>query len=531
MLSYKSVLLGVLAGVVLTGCQTVSEKTQTAQREINNTETPSLSQGHSLTGNKSTQKTKVNHSDLWQLTRSEMQLALHIDKPRVKSQLNWYKKHPQYFDRIVKRATPYYYYILNEAIRRDIPVELALLPIVESAYDPFAYSHGRAAGPWQFIPSTGKHFGLRQDWWYDGRRDIISSTQAAYNYLEQLQKRFDGDWLLALAAYNAGGGNISKAIKRNRRKGLNTDYWSLDLPKETMAYVPKLLAISELIKHSDRYNLQLKEIPNEVHFAVVDTHSQIDMAQAASLAGISTKELYLLNPGFNRWATSPSGPHRLLVPHANATQLRQALVDLPDSERVKWARYKIKSGDSLISIAKKHETTVQLIRSTNNISGNNIRAGSTLLIPTASKRSNEYALSQHQRHLERQKSISRKTNKQQSHHIVKSGDSFWSIAKKYRVGVRQLARWNSMAPGDPLNIGKRLVIWTAPQQKMLSEADRQIIRKVGYKVRNGDSLSRIASKFNVNVSDILRWNKLSKSRYLQPGQRLTLYVDVTRTIN
>lgn len=519
-----------LSSLVLTGCQTVTEKPNTADQS-SNISAPSQEKRSDLAKHSANtlEESKSPSSDLWQVTRDKMQLDLHLDQKRVQSQLKWYRKHPNYMDRIVKRAHPYYYHIVTQAVERGVPTELALLPIVESAYDPFAYSHGRAAGAWQFIPSTGKYFGLTQNWWYDGRRDIISSTDAAYKYLSQLNKRFDGDWLLALAAYNAGGGTVSLAIKKNKRKNLPTDFWSLKLPKETMAYVPKLLAIAELVKNSEQYDISLKPIPNQPYFAQIDTQSQIDIAQAASMAGITTKELYLLNPGFNRWATAPEGPHRLLIPTSNAEQFKKALADLPAEQRVQWTRYKIQSGDSLSAIAQKFETSVDLIRKTNNISNSSIRAGKTLLVPTASQLSSEYVLSQHQRHIQKQKTISRTTNRKDTYHTVKSGDSFWSIARKHNVGVRQLASWNSMAPGDALSIGKRLVIWSNPKQPVISSADRQIIRKVGYKVRSGDSLARIAGKFNVRIDDILQWNKINKRSYLQPGQRLTLYVDVTRS--
>ncbi|WP_292956352.1 LysM peptidoglycan-binding domain-containing protein [Neptuniibacter sp. UBA847] len=526
-LTNKTVFSFCLSSLVLTGCQTITEKPTTSdqytQQQSTSVQAFKAKQSHN-----SGQYASAP-SDLWQVTRDEMQLDLHLENERVQSQLKSFLKHPTYMDRIVKRATPYYFHIVNEAIKRDIPTELALLPIVESAYDPFAYSHGRAAGAWQFIPSTGKYFGLTQNWWYDGRRDIISSTDAAYKYLSQLNKRFDGDWLLALAAYNAGGGTVSLAIKKNKRQNLPTDFWSLKLPKETMAYVPKLLAIAELVKNAEKYNVALKPMPNQPYFSQIDTQSQIDIAQAATMAGITTKELYLLNPGFNRWATAPEGPHRLLVPVANKAQFNKALSELPADKRVQWTRYTIKSGDSLSTIAQAFETSVELIRKTNNIANNNIRAGKTLLVPTASQLSSEYVLSQHQRHIQKQKNISRTTDRKDTYHTVKSGDSFWSIAKTHNVGVRQLASWNSMAPGDSLAIGKRLVIWSKPQQSVISSADRQIIRKVGYKVRSGDSLARIAGKFNVRIDDILQWNKISKRNYLQPGQRLTLYVDVTRS--
>ncbi|MGH1461753.1 MAG: LysM peptidoglycan-binding domain-containing protein [Neptuniibacter sp.] len=530
----KSVLLSALSALLLSGCQNLAEKAEVSPTDISGQkavffEPPAKSLPAQVTATPDSDIARNDEVyDLWHITRDKMQLGLNTENPRVKQQLNWYKKHPEYMQRVITRAQPYYYYILHEAIKRDIPAEMALLPIVESAFDPFAYSHGRAAGPWQFIPSTGKHFGLKQNWWYDGRRDILLSTEAAFTYLEQLNKRFDGDWLLALAAYNAGGGNVSRAIKRNKRANKPIDFWSLKLPKETMAYVPKLLAVSELIKNSQNYGLDLPEITNSPYFESINTESQIDLAQAAKMAGITTKEMYLLNPGYNRWATDPDGPHRLLIPVEKAEQFKSALAELPKDKRLNWTRYKIKSGDSLISIANKFDTTVEHIKRTNQIKTHRIRAGQSIMISTATGNASEYVLSQQQRHAQKQKTIARTTDRQENYYTVKSGDSFWTIAKKYQVGVRQLARWNSMAPGDSLNVGKRLVIWSKPQQISLSSTERQIIRKIGYRVRSGDSLYRIAGKFNVQVADILRWNKIDKHRYLKPGQRLTLFVDVTQ---
>ncbi|MCW8884148.1 MAG: LysM peptidoglycan-binding domain-containing protein [Motiliproteus sp.] len=466
--------------------------------------------------------------DLWQITRDNFALDLDSKDPRVAAQLKWYAKHPRYINRVVDRAGRYYHYVLHEVINQGVPAEIALLPIVESAYDPFAYSHGRAAGPWQFIPGTAKHFGLKKSWWYDGRRDIQASTQAAITYLKQLNTRFDGDWLLALAAYNAGGGNVNKAIRKNRKRNLPIDFYSLQLPKETSAYVPKLIALAKIFKEPAKYGVTLKPIDNKPYFTAVDIGSQIDLAQAAELADISIDELYLLNPGFNQWATDPEGPHQLLVPVEKAESFNTALAKLPKAQRVTWKRYKIMPGDSLISIAKRHKTTVSTLRTANSIRGNNIRAGQVMLIPTASSPAGAYALSSGQRQVKKSQRIALRSGKSKVQYKVRSGDSFWTIARKYGVGVRQLASWNQMAPGDPLRVGKKLTIWQKTASTLAKSSSPNVVRKVGYRVRNGDSLSRIASRFKVRVKDIKRWNTLGKSKYLQPGQQLTLYVDVTR---
>ncbi len=258
--------------------------------------------------------TLAPNTDLWQRIRDGY--GIPESKPlhtATQKQLNWFIKHPDYIDRVVERARPYLHYIVDQLEQRNMPMEIALLPVVESGFQPFAYSHGRAAGIWQFIPGTGRLYGLKQNWWYDGRRDVIASTGAALDYLEKLYGDF-GDWQLALAAYNSGEGTVGRAIKRNKKAGKATDFWSLDLPRETSAYVPKLIAVAELVKRPAHYNITLSPIDDSPFLAVVDVGSQIDLALAAQLAEISTDEMYQLNPGFNQWATTPDGPHRLVVP-------------------------------------------------------------------------------------------------------------------------------------------------------------------------------------------------------------------------
>ncbi|MFC3149983.1 LysM peptidoglycan-binding domain-containing protein [Litoribrevibacter euphylliae] len=465
----------------------------------------------------------IYYDNLWDRVRSNLRLERDITKPRVIAQINWYKKHPRYFKRISERASLYMYHVVVELERRDLPAELALLPIVESAYDPFAYSHGRASGLWQFIPSTGRHFNLKQDWWYDGRRDILASTDAALTYLTQLNGRFD-DWLLALAAYNAGGGNVSKAIRKNKRRNRATDFWSLSLPRETSAYSPKMIALAELLANPEKYDFEWPQVPNQPYFKEVEIDGQIDLAQAADLADIEIEELYKLNPAFNQWATHPNGPHRLLVPAEKAPIFETNLASLDQKHRVNWERYKIRSGDSLITIAKQFRTTPQVLREVNNIRKNLIRAGDTLLIPTTSRSMDEYTMSAIQRlHKRQNRAPSNGRHKLRYH--VKSGDSFWTISRKFGVGVRELAKWNNMAPTDPLKINQKLVVWT--KKPKVSKNGNKVIRKVGYKVRKGDSLARIADKFSVSVRDIKRWNPKATSKYIHPGQSITLYVDVT----
>lgn len=442
------------------------------------------------------------------------------DNPRLVAQRNWYLRHPSYMSRVSKRARPFLFHIVQRIEEREMPMELALLPIVESAFDPFAYSHGSAAGMWQFIEGTGKRFGLEQTWWYDGRRDVIASTDAALDYLTYLHKFFDGNWLHALAAYNSGEGRVRNAIRKNKRAGKPTDFWSLELPRETRAYVPKLLALADILRNYEQYDFVWPNIDNSPAIAIVDVDSQIDLAVAAGFADLTVKELSALNPGFNRWATDPDGPHQLVLPVDKQTTFTTALAQADDSQRLNWERHQIRSGDSLLKIAKQYHTTVDVIKQVNGINGTMIRAGQHLLVPVALRSLDEYVLSNEQR-LESIQGRQRQGH--QITHTVTSGDTLWDLARHYDVSPSQIARWNGMAPKDMIMPGQKLVIWLEGDSRHLT----QVTRKVTYTVRRGDSLSRIAQKFKVRVSQLKQWNSLANQKYLQPGQKLTVIVDVT----
>lgn len=463
--------------------------------------------------------------DVWQ--RIAGQLAFEVpDIRRVNVQRNWYLKHPEYMARVSKRAEPFLFYITEQLEAHDMPLELALLPIVESAFDPFAYSHGRAAGMWQFIPGTAKRFGIRQSWWYDGRRDVVASTQGALDYLTYLNNMFDGNWLHALAAYNSGEGRVARAIKRNKKAGKPTDFWSLDLPRETRAYVPKLLALADILKNRDQYNFAWPGIDNVPVIEVVDIGAQLDLAFAAELADMPLEELQALNPGFNRWASDPDGPHHLVLPIDKAEAFSQQLARIDREERLNWVRHTVERGDSLLKLANEYHTTAAVIKQVNNLSGNMIRIGDAIMVPVALKELDAYTLSQDQR-LASLQNVERAKHKLT--HTVARGDTFWDIGRKYNVSTKSLAKWNGMAPSDPLHPGKELVVWVNQVSK--KQQQDAVIRAFTYTVKRGDSLSRIAAKYNVRINDIKKWNDIQQQRYLQPGQQLKLYVDVTRLKN
>ncbi|MFH4467410.1 lytic transglycosylase [Vibrio diabolicus] len=514
--------------LLLSGCQLTQSDSTSSTPETNKSEqTAKQNAAKAQPGNTSSLAKKSandapkvlspqEQEDVWQ--RIAMQLEMDIpNHKKVDYYRTWYLKHPNHLYTVSKRATPFLYMITKRIEERGLPMELALLPVVESSFDAFAYSHGSAAGLWQFVPGTGKMMGLEQNYWYDGRRDVAAATDAALDYLVQLNERFDGSWEHAIAAYNSGGGRVSSAIRKNKKLGKPIDFFSLDLPKETSSYVPKLLALADVIANQDKYGLNIPAIPNKPVLALVDPKEQLDLAIAADYAGIGVKELQSYNPAYNQWSTAPEGPHQLLIP-VEKKETFLTKVEKNRGKGMKVARYKVKSGDSLSVLANKYGTTTKVIRRANGLSNNNIRIGQYLLIPTSTKDDAKYALTAQNR---LSKTQSRARGQLKLTHVVQSGESLWSIARENKVSYKSLAKWNGMGPKDPLRVGQKLVIW--------KDSDKgAVIRTVFYNVRSGDTISGIASKFKVKTNDIVKWNSLHKKKYLQPGQKLKLYVDVTK---
>jgi membrane-bound lytic murein transglycosylase D len=468
----------------------------------------------------------LDQSNLWSYIANQQKLEIN-NNPRIQQQLGWFKKHPDYLTRISERAQPYLYLVVQEIEKEGLPIEIALLPIVESAYYPFSYSHGTAVGVWQFIPSTGRLYGLDQDWWHEDRRHILNSTRAAARYLKDLSKMFNGDWMLAVAAYNAGPGRIQNAVKINQKAGKQTDYWSLDLPKETEKYVPKLLALSMIAKEPEKFGQQLTPIDNSKFLEVVELNSQFDLALIAQWTGLSIDEIYTYNPGLRRWATPVSLPYELLLPVSTVKSFEDNLEKAGKMPRISWLRHQIKSGDSLIYLAKKYKTTVDQIRSVNELQSDLIRAGEYLIVPLAQENEGYYSLSEKQREKSR---LNTEKNAEKIIYKVVSGDSLWKIAVQFDTTVNNLVRWNQIDLSSPLRIDKELVIWVEDSNKTgLAEITRtgiDIDTKITYMVRAGDNLSKIASKYSVKVKDVLSWNNIKESQILKPGQKLLIKVNV-----
>ena len=383
--------------------------------------------------------------EIWSRLRAGFRFA-DSGHPRVMREIRELQRHPNALHALMARSEPYLHHILNRIEAAGLPTELALLPAVESGFRPHVYSPDGAAGLWQFMPATGDMLGLQQDWWFDQRRTVRASTDAAIDYLTRLNERFAGDWLLALAAYNAGAGRVNRAIRVAHRHGEATDFWSLDLPGETERYIPRLLAMAAIVADPETYGLDLPEIPDLPYFAVAATGGQIDLNVAAELAEVPVDDLLALNAGHKRWASRPDGPHELLLPIGKVAAFQQALAAFPADKRLRWQHYRIRRGDSLNRIAREHGVSVEAIRQSNRLNGSRIHAGDELVIPLS------------------------------------------DAVTFSNAGSNQYSR-----------------------------------QRLRYRVRRGDSLYAIAQRFQVSVDDLKRWNRVG--RYIQPGERLTLFVD------
>ncbi|MFM7396013.1 MAG: LysM peptidoglycan-binding domain-containing protein [Gammaproteobacteria bacterium] len=461
--------------------------------------------------------------DLMERIRSGFQLA-EEERQAINIQLAWYERNPAYLDRVFGRASLYMHYIVEEIDRRGMPMELALLPVIESAFEPFAYSKARASGLWQFIPDTGSRFGLPQNWWYDGRRDVIESTRAALDYLQFLHDEFDGDWLLAVAGYNCGENCVARAVARNRAAGKPTTFWDLRLPNETRAYVPKLLAMKRLVADPSVFGIEFSPIPNQPYFMKVALASQIDLRLAADLAGLSHEELSELNPAYHRWATPPEGPHALLLPIDSAGVFEQSITLLSADELMRVTHHIVQRGESLPELAARYGTSVMTIRMLNGLKDANVDPGMDLRVPSGTTKLPEKVLRAAAR-VDGPGPRTRGKRGRPEVHVVRRGESIWAIARRNNMDPRTLMRLNGKNPGDKIMPGDRLVVSRGSSEASSakdSKGSSSSGSKTTHRVRSGETLSGIARRYGVTVSQLLAWNDLSSKNMLRVGQRLVI---------
>lgn len=411
-----------------------------------------------------------NADNIWDELRRQFVLPHFERHPLVQEQIIWFMNHQDFLLNTANRAAPYLYFILQQVRKRHLPAELVLLPMIESGYNPFAYSTAGAAGIWQMMPGTASGFGVKQDWWYDGRRDVVASTKAALDYICYLWSFFDANWTLAIAAYDTGEGNVLSAIRRNVREGKSTDFWSLPLAQETQIYVPRLLALATIISHPETYPIPFPYVRNAPYLAQIDIGGQIDLNHAAILAGLNLKKLKQLNPGFNHTATDPHGPYKLVLPIEHVKQFTENLAHSPFQQQVNWSRYRIRSGDTWYSVAKKFNTTVKELHVANPFLASNLKVGKHLMIPQS--RTSKTAVSTTL--LAEKNNTTKKSFLNNVKHVLEN------VNHKYNI-----------QPGDTI-----------------------------YMVRKGDTIQKIAKRFRINPEYVLAVNR--KKTTLTPGAQLII---------
>ena len=405
--------------------------------------------------------------DIWVRIRKGFAMP-DLEGPRVAKWEEWYASRPDYVARMVDRSRRYLYHIVVEVDERHMPTEMALLPMIESAYNPNALSTSRASGIWQFIPSTGTHYGLKQNFWFDSRRDVIAGTEGALTYLMKLHGDFN-DWQLALAAYNWGEGNVAKAIAQNRKKGLPVDYVDLRMPDETRNYLPKLQAVKNIVRDPAKYGIVLDDIPDAPYFAVVKTMRKMDVKRAAELAEMPLDEFQFLNPHYNRPVIAGADQSTILLPIDKA-ELFAAKLDLTDQPLVSWQAYRMRNGETLQQVAAKFGMPVESLRAVNGLGTRaKVPAGHTLLVPSTRPSSEaEVGLAQ--------AVFTTVPQGRTFYYRVSRGDTLAQIATRYDVSVQDIRRWNGLAQ-DAVAPGQSLRI-TSDRAPNVGKAKRATGRKV-----------------------------------------------------
>ncbi|MGB6977267.1 MAG: LysM peptidoglycan-binding domain-containing protein [Gammaproteobacteria bacterium] len=499
--------------------------------------------------------------------RHDFAMPNDTSRSEVQQRIHWFQRNQDYLNHTIARSAPYIYYIYQQTQIRHLPAELALIPIVESDYNPTAYNVSGASGLWQIMPDTAAGFGLKKDWWYDGRHDVVASTNAALSFFNYLHSFFDNDWLLAVAAYDWGPGAVQHVVRSSRARYRQSDFWHLPMPAETRDYVPRLLALAAIVRDPKHYGIDLLPVNDAPYVEQVNVGTQIDIAQAAKLAGVSEQTLHHLNPGYRRWATDPNGPYTLLIPVSNAEQFKTNLAILPPSERTGFRYHIVQAGETLERIAEHYKTSTSILRRINNLRGSYVHAHQGIVLPTKptavaiatgstsdapptetsnvalnSSATSDFATNN-------ESSLAQIKSPTHIRYKVKKGDTLQKIANNYDITTTQLAGWNHFSRHHTLRPGSHLAIHLPSEQtKMAQNTSSHASKKskklahenemlaeelslkshtsssqtIRYTVRSGDELYRIARHFEVSVNDLKRWNNLS-SNSLHPGKKLVIH--------
>ena len=484
----------IFISLLITSCQQIPTNESNKNFVDDNTDKQNLA-----VNLKKQEKIISYHSDIWSYILVN---STYTSDSLDEQTLMYMNRHLQDLDKFKEFLNDSYYFmffVIEELENAKLPIELAFLPYIESNYDPFSISSSGAVGMWQFMPRTGRTYDLERSWWNEDRHDPFKSTSAAIKYLKYLYERFDQDLYLTLAAYNAGPSFLDRQIKRNQRRGLNTDYWSLDLPIQTRNYVPKFIAIEELIINSDQYDIELPFIPYEPVVAKIEIPGQVEILTLSEYLNIKPELLYKLNAGYTKWASAPSEKSVFYIPIEQYDYFQTSENPFSDSNQINWISHTVESGDSLWSLARKYDTEVRIIREINFLENDLLSINATLLIPLSKTESNNFI--------------------PYEMHIVSEGDSLWRLAKKYNLEVIDLARMNNIDVNSYLQLGQQLTIGNKNIHRNMESKKRTIL----YSVKQGDNLYKISELFDVSVKSIKDINKFQEET-LRPGQIIKIAI-------
>jgi membrane-bound lytic murein transglycosylase D len=413
--------------------------------------------------------------------------------------LNAYLASPEQLNKLLVKGEYFIFFVLEQLEKYDLPPELALLPYIESNYDPFSISTSGAMGLWQFMPATARIYGLEDTWWYEQRHDPLISTKAAVRYLAYLHNRFGKDLTYTLSAYNGGPTLLEKQIKLNRRTGKAVDYKSLRLPKQTKAYVPKFKAIVELIINAKRYDIQLPKFPNRSVLGQIILDGQIEIFAFSEFSDLKPEFIYKLNAGFTKWASPPGKTTTFNIPIEFVELLNKKKGEFTQANQINWVTHKVSEGDSLWKIADQYDTEVLVLKTVNYLQSNLLNLNQQLLIPLSNSRNQTFIPYQA--------------------HIISEGDTLWSLGIKYGISPTEIAKNNGLKINSDLRIGKQLNIGNKNIYRTINSKKRTIL----YSVKQGDSLYRIADIFNIQIKDIIELNSISDNE-IKPGQVLKIII-------
>ena len=452
---------------------------------------------------------KKDYKNIWSNLRDGFCLD-NIYSVRVLREIEWFVNNKSFLYRSISRAEPFLYHIVKKLQEKNLPLELALLPIVESGYQPYAYSPSSAAGIWQFIPPTAKEYGLSRNWWYDGRRDVIESTDAAIHFLSDMHRHFRGNWLLAIASYNTGAGKVGRAMKKTNVFVGDVNFWDLDLPRETEIYVPKLIALRDIILNPSYYGLKLPHLENKPTTSFVKIQYPIDFYTLSIITNTSQQELYRLNPGFSTWLLLPEMQNKILLPIGKNKLFYKKYKEITKHIFHQKIHLIIK-GDSLYSISRLYNVTIKSLKKLNNLKSDLIIAGKKLKLPIDTTRSDvEYITINSQKYF-----ISNKIFPY--NHTVKRYDNWYRIAKSYNVTLSTLLKWNKATKKTKLKVGQRIkILMRAP---MLSPTKKIKLR---YVVNSGDTTAILSNGFGITKEQLIKTNGLKSSKYLTAGKSLSI---------